>query len=150
MAPRGLCGGAGKRLVALLNPLFAVFIVIGGLMDDKVPAELGESGRDLWAGVANGRGMTAASRALLLNACRMADRLDDLVEKIGDRLTVINHQGTETINPLIAEHRMQYTALAQVLAKMGVAELPKPKSDKKSSRDELAAKRALRAAAKAV
>lgn len=120
-------------------------------MDDKIPAELGESGRDLWAGVASGRGMTAASRALLLNACRMADRLDDLVEKIGGRLTVINHQGTETINPLIAEHRMQYTALAQVLAKMGVAELPKPKSDKKSSRDELAAKRAARvAAAKAV
>ncbi|AMU74049.1 hypothetical protein BAB79_04790 [Mycobacteroides abscessus] len=121
----------------------------GWSMDDKVPVELGESGRDLWAGVANGRGMTAASRALLLNACRMADRLDDLVEKIGDRLTVINHQGTETINPLIAEHRMQYTALAQVLAKMGVAELPKPKSDKKSSRDELAAKRAARVAAKA-
>ncbi|UVK63386.1 terminase small subunit [Mycobacterium phage Aegeus] len=112
--------------------------------DVPIPMELGESGRDLWAGVAAGRPMNAASRALLLNACRIADRLDDLVERIGDRLTVINHQGTETINPLIAEHRMQYGALAQVLAKMGLAELPKPKAPGKSARDELAAKRAAR------
>ncbi|WP_241177760.1 hypothetical protein [Mycolicibacterium nivoides] len=82
---------------------------------------------------------------LLVNACRIADRLDQLDTEIGGRLLSYNQRGDEVINPLISEHRQQYTALANILGKMGLGELPKPKVGE-SKWDELAKRRAERAA----
>lgn len=109
-------------------------------MNVELPAGLGDAGSELWTGVTSGRELDAPSKVLLVNACRIADRLDDLVEMIGSRLTVINDQGTETINPLISEHRQQYATLAVILSKMGLGELPKSKSGP-SKWDELARRR---------
>jgi eukaryotic-like serine/threonine-protein kinase len=62
-----------------------------------VPAGLGEAGTDLWNDVANGRRLSAAHKSLLLNICRIADRLDELADELAGRpLVVTNHQGTET------------------------------------------------------
>lgn len=108
-----------------------------------VPAGLLAAGRELWVSVSANRALDAPSRVLLLNACRIADRLDALDEEIDGRLISYNQRGDEVINPLISEHRQQYATLAGIFSKMGLGELPKPASGP-SKWDELAAKRAER------
>lgn len=108
--------------------------------------DLGPSGRELYDALVEGREVSAAHRALVLNAARLADKADELSEAVGGRLTTVNSQGTETINPLISELRMVTGALSQVLAKLGVGELPKVRTGEVSIRDELARRRAAREA----
>lgn len=107
--------------------------------------DLGPSGQELFDALVSGREVSAAHRVLALNAARLADKCDELSEAVGGRLTTVNSQGTETINPLISELRMVTGALSQVLAKLGVGELPKVRSGDKSIRDQLAERRAARA-----
>ena len=108
-------------------------------------ASLGPSGQDLFESLTAGREVSAAHRALILNAARLADKADELTAGVTS-LTVINSQGTETVHPLISELRMVTSALAQVLAKLGVGELPKVRDAGKSIRDQLAERRAQREA----
>lgn len=108
--------------------------------------DLGPSGRELFDALVAGRDVSAAHRALVLNAARLADRADELSAAVGGRLTTVNSQGTETINPVVSELRMVTAALSQVLAKLGVGELPKVRSGDKSIRDQLAERRAKREA----
>ena len=89
------------------------------------PSGLGLAGIDLWISVTSGCELDAASKVLLLNACRIADRLDQLDSEIDGRLISYNARGDEIINPLISEHRQQYSTLAGILSKMGLGELPK-------------------------
>lgn len=106
--------------------------------------DLGPSGQELFDNLVEGRGVSAAHRLLALNAARLADKADELSAEVGGRLITINSQGTETINPLISELRMVTGALAQVLTKLGVGELPKVRSGEKTIRDQLAERRASR------
>ena len=108
-------------------------------------ASLGPSGRDLFESLVAGREVSAAHRALALNAARLADKADELTAGVTS-LTVVNSQGTTTVHPLISELRMVTSALAQVLGKLGVGELPKARSGEKSIRDQLAERRAKREA----
>lgn len=87
---------------------------------------LGEAGQALWDEVTKGRELSVAHKTLLLNACRIADRLDEIDKEIPrSGLTVENHQGTETINPLIPEQRQQLAQLSAILTRMGFRELPR-------------------------
>lgn len=112
----------------------------------EVPDDLKTAGNDLWCGVSAGRTLNAANMVLLHNACRIADRLDALSAEIGGRLTSENSLGTEVINPLISEHRQQFAALNTILARMGVGELAKASKQTATVDDQMAAKRAERAA----
>jgi hypothetical protein len=112
------------------------------------PPGLLVAGQELWSAITSDRELDAASKALLLNACRIVDRLDQLDKEIDGRLLSFNQRGDEVINPLISEHRQQFNTLAGIFSKMGLGELPKPKTGE-SKFDELAKKRADRAAAKA-
>lgn len=112
-----------------------------------MPAGLGPSGQALFDALVEGRSVSAAHRALVLNAARLADKADELSADVNGRLTTVNSQGTECINPVVSELRMVTTALAQVLGKLGVGELPQVRSGEKSIRDQLAERRALRGAA---
>lgn len=112
------------------------------------PAGLELAGIDLWIAVTDGRELDAASKVLLLNACRITDRLDQLDKEIDGRLLSQNQRGDEVINPLISEHRQQFNTLAGIFSKMGLGELPKPSSGE-SKWDELAKKREERAKAAA-
>ncbi|UEM46288.1 terminase small subunit [Mycobacterium phage Enceladus] len=118
---------------------------MGDGVRNTVPPGLMAAGKELWESVASERELDAPSRVLLLNACRIADRLDQLDQEIDGRLLSYNQRGDEVINPLISEHRQQYTTLANILGKMGLGELPKAKQEN-SRWDELAKKRAERAA----
>ncbi len=118
-----------------------------GIDHNRTPDGLGLAGIDLWLSVSSGRQLDAASRVLLLNACRIADRLDALDSEIDGRLLSFNQRGDEVINPLISEHRQQYATLAGILSRMGLGELPRP-STGDSKWDELAKRRAEREAAR--
>lgn len=108
--------------------------------------DLNPRGLEVYTALTEGRKLNAAHRAMALNAARLVDALDRMSAEIKVReLTVINSQGTETVAPLIAESRAITSALSQILAKMGFAELPEPKSTEKSVLDELAERRASRA-----
>ena len=108
--------------------------------------DLGPTGRELFEALVDGREVSAAHRALVLNAARLADKADELSAAVGGRLTTVNSQGTETINPVVSELRMVTAGLAQVLGKLGVGELPKVRVGDKSIRDQLAERRAKREA----
>lgn len=116
--------------------------------DGGVPPGLSDAGRELWVNVSTGRKLDAPSRVLLLNACRIADRLDALDAEIDGRLISYNQRGDEVINPLISEHRQQYSTLAGILSRMGLGELPRP-STGDSKWDELESRRLEREARRA-
>lgn len=107
----------------------------------------GNSGQQLFDALVDGREVSAAHKVLIVNAARLADKADELSAAVGGRLTTVNSQGTETINPLISELRMVTAGLSQVLAKLGVGELPKVRDGGKSIRDQLAERRAMRGVA---
>src|SRR5699024_7507635 len=87
-------------------------------------AGLSERGKRLWADLTKGRELDAAQSALLLNMCRLADRLDDLSGAVGDELTVVNDKGDTVANPILTEHRQQLLAFLQVAKTLGVEKLP--------------------------
>lgn len=87
-----------------------------------------------------------ANRVLLLNMCRIADRLDELARELSvSPLVVSNNLGSETPNPLLTEHRMQLATLSQLMQRLGIAEVVKV-GVQSSVRDQMAVKRAERAA----
>lgn len=109
---------------------------------------LNERGQEIYKALTDNRDITAAHKIMALNAARLADTLDriDIELALNPNLTVTNGQGTRTVNPLITESRMITGALSQILAKMGISELPDAKSGEKSKFDELAERRATRRA----
>lgn len=112
----------------------------------EVPAGLAETGTQLWEDVTAGRKLSAPHATLLLNICRIADRLDDLVDEIDGRLTTTNEQGTENINPLISEHRQQLATMSMLMQRLGIGELPKGNAGAKTLRDQIAEQRKKREA----
>lgn len=110
---------------------------------------LGQAGQALWDEVTKGRELSTPHKTLLLNGCRIADRLDEIDNEIPRAgLTVVNHQGTESVNPLIPEQRQQLAQLSAILQRMGYKELPREAS-KKTVKDQMAEQRAKREAKKA-
>lgn len=104
---------------------------------NRIPEDLKSAGSELYKSLTEGRTTTAAHRSLILQAARMADRLDALTDEVGDRLTTTNSQGTETINPLISEHRMISTAMAQIMKALGVQALPEKADGALSLQEQL-------------
>lgn len=111
---------------------------------------LAECGQGVYDALTEGREVSAAHRAMALNAGRLADTLDLIELELGlnPHLTVTNGQGTVTVNPLIAEARMLTGALSQILAKMGVSTLPEAEKQETSTLDDLTKRREARRAAR--
>lgn len=109
-----------------------------------VPGGLSEGGTALWEGLIKGRTFDAPTAALVLNACRVADRLDELTAEINGDLTVMNDKGDVAANPLITEHRQQLMVLRQVLTTLGLGKLGAVTTKNMGLADQLAAKRAER------
>lgn len=104
---------------------------------------LAARGLEIYKALTDGREVSPAQKALALNIARMADILDriDIELAINPNLTVVNSQGTRTVNPLITESRMITGALSTCLAKMGISELPERVSGEKNVFDKLAERR---------
>lgn len=122
----------------------------------KAPANLGTRGRALWRDVLADTDLDAAGRVLLHEACRMADRLEQLdVLLRGDVATwaVISDEygagGKRTtkvvLDDALGEARQQAATLRQLLAtlKLGTAT---ERATERGSLDQLASRRAARRA----
>ena len=99
--------------------------------------DFGPSGVELWQSVHEVSLVPARAKSLLVNACRIADRLDDMFDAMRvEPLTVMSAKGERIANPLMTEHRMQTLALRQLLA--DIAKWPAKTSNKKSLAEQLA------------
>ncbi|WP_433503548.1 hypothetical protein ACQP04_28115 [Pseudonocardia halophobica] len=84
-----------------------------------VPAGLAAAGSKLWRSITADYDVEEHEHLLLLEACRVADRLDRLaMESAGAPLTVKNFKGDEVANPLLVETRQQGIVLARLLASL--------------------------------
>jgi hypothetical protein len=81
-------------------------------MSERCPAGLGRSGRALWRAVHAEFGLAPHERAILVQCCRVVDRLDAIeAELAGAPLTVPGSTGQPKAHPLLAEWRMQARVL---------------------------------------
>ena len=83
-----------------------------GRMGTRAPSGLGRSGRALWREVNAGFGLAPHEAAILVQVCRVIDRLDVIeAELSGAALTVEGSTGQPRAHPLLAEWRHQARVL---------------------------------------
>ena len=81
-------------------------------MGTRAPSGLGRSGRALWRQVNAEFGLAPHESAVLVQVCRLVDRLDQLeAELAGGPLTVLGSTGQPRAHPLLAEQRHQMRVL---------------------------------------
>jgi hypothetical protein len=86
---------------------------------DSTPQGLNAPGRQLWSAVTDEYDIEEHERLLLLEACRIADRLDRLAEEsAGESLTTTNFKGDPVANPKLVEARQQGIVFARLLASL--------------------------------
>jgi hypothetical protein len=79
----------------------------------RAPSGLGRSGRALWRDINAEYGLAPHERAILVQCCRVADRLDVIEDELGaaDSLVVEGSKGQPKVHPLVAEQRAQMRVL---------------------------------------
>lgn len=85
----------------------------------STPRALGTQGRRLWRSVLDVYDLAAHEELLLLQACRTADRLDDVARALETSpLTVVNARGDVVAQPLLVEQRQQSITLTRLVASL--------------------------------
>lgn len=83
------------------------------------PRGLEKSGRALWRSVVDEFELEKHEELVLLEACRVADRLDRLATEASEKpLVVTNFRGDETTHPLLVEARQQAITLTRLIASL--------------------------------
>jgi hypothetical protein len=83
------------------------------------PDGLHNAGRQLWASVTTDYEIEQHERLLLIEACRVADRLDAIAaELVGAPLAMTNFKGDPCSNPLLVEARQQGSVFSRLLASL--------------------------------
>lgn len=83
------------------------------------PRGLQTAGKRLWRSVADDYELDAHEGALLLQAARTVDRLDEIAEALAAApLTVTNFKGDPIAHPLLVEQRLQSITLSRLLASL--------------------------------
>lgn len=82
-----------------------------------VPVGLRTRGKALWSELTAADNVDAATRAIAGEACRIADRLDDLDAVIGGRKSGVR-AGDLTVIQAMSEARLQANALRQLVAQL--------------------------------
>jgi hypothetical protein len=78
----------------------------------RAPSGLGKAGRALWRDIMAEFGLAPHERAILVQCCRVVDRLDAIeAELSGAALTVAGSTGQPKAHPLLAEWRLQARVL---------------------------------------
>lgn len=84
------------------------------------PTDLGPSGSALYDSLTSNMGFESHEAALLVEACRIQDRLDELDAVVRtDGVTVTGH-GTVKAHPALIEARQQGIALARILTALRI------------------------------
>jgi hypothetical protein len=113
----------------------------------RTPAGLGRRGRNLWRSVVAGFELTEGDCALLLEACRCLDTVEQLQHAVADApLTTTGSRGQSVVHPLRAELRSERLLLAKLLLQLAV---PDPDAAGSSKWDHLSTSARGRMAARA-
>lgn len=82
------------------------------------PADLGAAGRALWVELTDSFGFEAHERALLTEAARVKDRLDELDAVVrAEGVTISTPQGPKA-HPALVESRLQEVVLSRLVASL--------------------------------
>jgi hypothetical protein len=85
----------------------------------SAPSGLHVAGMRLWRSITGEYELDEHEQLLLVEACRVADRLDRLAEESdGAPLTTVNFKGDPVANPLLVEARQQSLVFARLLASL--------------------------------
>lgn len=122
-----------------------------GIAGDLDPYGLGFRGRELWVTM-RGDSLEPARKVLLIEACRVTDRLERIDRMIrGDRvewMELISSRDesvvTVVMNVLLAEARLQQNTLKALMAELrqSMGKADQSGSEEKSELDQLAKRRA--------
>ena len=83
------------------------------------PKGLQVAGKRLWRSIADDYELDVHEEALLLQAGRTVDRLDDIAAALeSESLTVTNFKGDPVAHPLLVEQRLQSITLSRLLASL--------------------------------
>ena len=84
-----------------------------GSMGTRAPSGLGRSGRALWRDINAEYGLAPHESVILVQCCRVADRLDAIEAELAaaDALVVTGSTGQPRCHPLLAEQRAQMRVL---------------------------------------
>lgn len=85
----------------------------------RAPRGLERSGRRLWRSIVDVYELDVHEQLMLVEACRVADRLDRLADAaaLAD-LTVTNSKGDEVASPFLVEARQQAVVFSRLLASL--------------------------------
>lgn len=84
-----------------------------------IPDGLRTAGRQLWGSVTRDYDIEEHERLLLVEACRVADRLDAIAtELVAAPLTMTNFKGDPCSHPLLVEARQQGIVFSRLLASL--------------------------------
>lgn len=87
----------------------------------KAPAGLGAAGRKLWREVLADFALPPDGQALLVQACRTVDELEQLREAIADaEVMTTGSQGQPVASPLFAEARAHRATLAKLISQLAL------------------------------
>ena len=93
----------------------------------RAPSGLGKAGRALWRDITAEYGMAPHELAILVQCCRVVDRLDAIeAELSGATLTVEGSTGQPKAHPLLAEQRAQMRVLESLSRALSI---PLPTED---------------------
>ena len=85
----------------------------------SIPDGLAASGARLWSSIVDDYDLDVHEHLLLLQACRCADRLDELAaEALANAVTVVNAKGDRITHPAIVESRQQAIVLSRLVASL--------------------------------
>lgn len=122
-------------------------------MEPAVPEGLGERGSTLWTQLMTDRDWDGPGLVLVTEACRLADRLEQMDRLLRGEVDVwarIETRGGNLVlqvDAVLGEARLHAGALARILAQLRLGAGAERKQPKGSRLDELSAARARRGAA---
>ncbi|SNY84147.1 hypothetical protein SAMN04244553_3600 [Nocardia amikacinitolerans] len=88
-------------------------------MPVPAPDGLGSSGTALWFGIANDYELRSDELRILEDACREADLIDALADRLEhEDLLITGSQGQTVINPLVGELRQHRSVLSTLLQRL--------------------------------
>lgn len=87
-----------------------------------LPEPFGSSGAALWREIADEFVLTVPEQLLLKQACRVADRLDQLHQAAIGQPMVLDGKQQPVTNPLLVEARQQAVLLSRLVASLRVPE----------------------------
>ena len=92
---------------------------MAGTRKPPSPSGLKTAGKKLWDSVIADFDLEEHEKITLKEACRTADRLDELDKEMeSEPLTVVNSKGDETANPRIVEQRQQAMVFTRLIASL--------------------------------